>query len=165
MMKQKCDRGMRACRLCARETCWLYAPTVSLNNTSSTWCGANEVPCYFWHSSVVSFLWAPHTLNSHCILKLCHSESSYILTSLAHGRLHYQGAGTRKLWVLSLFSSRSRGEFVWKVPSSLLSETEWVLTSCKTIHYVCHCIITAPQILAYFCISDALMGWNSTWIC
>jgi hypothetical protein len=62
-----------------------YAPTVSLNNIPH--CGAVvlKFQCYFCHSSVVCSLHAPRTLNSHRILKLFHSYSSHILTSLACG--------------------------------------------------------------------------------
>jgi hypothetical protein len=70
--------------MCQRHQNRLYASTVSLNNIHQ--CGAMvlKFQCYSCHSSVVCSLHAPRKLNNR-VLKLFHSYSSYILTSLACG--------------------------------------------------------------------------------
>jgi len=113
--------------MCQRHVIRLYAPTVSLNNIHQ--CGAVVVKfqCYFCHSSVVCSLCAPHTLNSHRVFKL--SVILFIHFNVScMWCLHYQVHR-------ALFSSRSTGEFVLKIPSISLSECDCVLLSYKTIQY------------------------------
>jgi len=103
--------------VCQRHQNRPYAPIVSLNNIHQ--CGAVvlKIRCYFCHSSVVCSLRAPPALNSQWILKLFHSYSSYILTSLACGVFTIR-------FTLLFFFSHSTGEFVLKIPSISWSESD-----------------------------------------
>jgi hypothetical protein len=84
MIKCNYDEGNENMQnVCQRHLNRLYAPIVRLNNIHQRGIVVLKFQCYVCHSSVVCYLRAPHTLNSHRVLKLFHPYSSYILISLA----------------------------------------------------------------------------------